>query len=74
MKLLAEMRHLDVALGLTPAARLSLRWRLADPEWPVRRGSARAERLKVIDPVASAAVEGAPRLKVTDPAVAADPR
>ena len=28
VKLLAEMRHLDVALGLTPAARLSLRWRL----------------------------------------------
>jgi hypothetical protein len=54
-KVLAEMRHLDTALGLTAKARKELRWRIVDegtePEQSPKRG--RDRRFRVVDGDAS---------------------
>lgn len=54
-KLLAEMRHLEAALGMTPKARKELRWRMVDPAPKVAaapRPRSRAN-LRVVDEQAS---------------------
>ncbi len=57
-KVLAEMRHLETALGLTAKARKELRWRIvADGEIVEQNGgptpAGRRRGLRVVDPVAA---------------------
>ena len=51
-KVLAEMRHLEAALGLTPKARKELRWRIVDGAEVVEmngKPTGKGPRLKVVD-------------------------